>query len=149
MLRKTINIISLKQVIDKRLKVEYESKITSPFDAYDIFRQFDDGDREYCLLLCLNTKNVITGLHIISIGGLNSAIVHPREVYKLAILNNSASIIICHNHPSGNSRPSAEDIKITERIAEAGEILGIELLDHIISSPSGSPYYSFKENLLI
>lgn len=89
-------------------------------------------DREQCIVIALNTKNDIIGVNTVSIGALDSSIVHPREVYKFAILVNASSIIIAHNHPSGNIETSDADIVLTKRLAEAGKILGIELLDHVI-----------------
>ena len=100
-------------------------------------------DREVLLVLCLNTKNDVVAIHRCHVGSLNSSIVHPREVFKSAILNNAASIIISHNHPSFNCSPSSEDIEVTKRIQEAGILLGIELLDHIIVTPS--TFLSLKE----
>ena len=83
----------------------------------------------------------------ISIGNLNSSVVHPREVFKVAIDNNSANIIVLHNHPSGNPEPSNEDISITKKLVESGKILGIEIFDHIIIA--GNQYLSFVEKRLI
>jgi len=80
----------------------------------------------------------------VSIGSLDASIVHPREVYKVAILANSSSIIVCHNHPSGDPTPSREDINVTKMLKEAGELLGIPVLDHIIVGSEGA-YYSLKE----
>ena len=77
------------------------------------------------------------GLHRAHVGSLNASIVHPREVMKCAILNNAASIIVGHNHPSGDPTPSREDIEVTKRLAEAGKILGIDVLDHVIVTYTG------------
>lgn len=96
------------------------------------------------ILLCLDSKNQPTAINTVSIGCLNSSIVHPREVFKVAILSNSASIIVYHNHPSGDIKPSKDDINITQRLKESGKILGIDLIDHIIVG-SNEMYYSFKE----
>ena len=89
-------------------------------------------DREQFIIACLNTKNEPTNILVVSVGTLNKAIVHPREVFKTAILSNAASIVALHNHPSGNSEPSQQDIELTNRLYEAGELLGIKLLDHLI-----------------
>lgn len=89
-------------------------------------------DREQFIIACLNTKNEPTNILVVSVGTLNKAIVHPREVFKTAILSNAASIVAFHNHPSGNSEPSQQDIELTNRLYEAGELLGIKLLDHLI-----------------
>ncbi|ETT87155.1 JAB domain-containing protein [Viridibacillus sp. FSL R5-0477] len=93
--------------------------------------------------MCLNTKNEPTHLNTVHIGSLNASIVHPREVIKPAILTNAASIMVCHNHPCGNVDASPEDIEVTKRLQEVGEIVGIELLDHIILGEDS--YLSFRE----
>ncbi|EEH99447.1 DNA repair protein RadC [Clostridium sp. 7_2_43FAA] len=145
---KRVDIVSLKVVKESSL-LYGRRKISSPSDAVEIGRSMLDGsDREKLLLCCLNTKNEPTNLNIVSIGSLNSSIVHPREVFKLAILGNSASIILFHNHPSGDTTPSKEDINITERIKEAGKIIGIELIDHIILGDENK-YTSLKEKGII
>ncbi|ANZ32344.1 DNA repair protein RadC (plasmid) [Parageobacillus thermoglucosidasius] len=94
--------------------------------------------------MCLNTKNEVVAVHRCHIGSLNSSIVHPREVFKAAILNNSASIIVAHQHPSGDVTPSREDVEMTKRLAEAGRILGIEVLDHLVINYKAE-YTSLKE----
>ena len=119
-------------------------KVTSPKEVYKIIAEYLKGvDREHLVLITLDTKNVITSITTISIGSLNTSIVHPREVFKTAILSNAASIILAHNHPSGDSTPSKEDINITDRIRESGKILGIDLLDHLIIGDDS--YISLKE----
>ncbi|MFJ7931625.1 RadC family protein [Peribacillus sp. NPDC096448] len=94
--------------------------------------------------MMLNTKNHVVGLHRAHVGSLNASVVHPRDVLKCAILNNAASLIVSHQHPSGDPTPSMEDIEVTRRLAEAGKIIGIEVLDHLIVSHTGK-YVSFKE----
>ena len=91
-----------------------------------------ETDREHFVVVLLDTKSAVIGITTVSIGILDSALVHPREVYKPAILSNAAAIILAHNHPSGDPTPSAEDRRITQRIHEAGQVLGIEVLDHLI-----------------
>ena len=138
-----IEIVKIKMVKDRELRNEYDQKIGTPFSLYKILRTLlEEEDRENFLEISLDTKNHINGINVISTGTLNSSLVHPREVFKMAILNNSNSIIIAHNHPSGDTEPSNEDIKVTDRLVECGKILGIEVLDHIIV---GEGYYSFKE----
>jgi len=105
------------------------------------------SDREKFICMHLNIKNQIISFEIVSTGSLTSSIVHPREVYKGAILSNSASVIFMHNHPSGDPEPSIDDIEITKRLEKAGEILGINVLDHIIVAQKG--FYSFRQNNLI
>lgn len=88
--------------------------------------------KEHFVCLFLNTKNHVIGQETLSIGSLNASIVHPREVFLAAIKRSSASIICVHNHPSGDPTPSPEDIEITRRLAEAGQVIGIDVLDHVI-----------------
>lgn len=138
-----IEIVKIKMVKDRELRNEYDQKIGTPFSLYKILRTLlEEEDRENFLVISLDTKNHINGINVISTGTLNSSLAHPREVFKMAILNNSNNIIIAHNHPSGDTEPSNEDIKVTDRLIECGKILGIEVLDHIIV---GEGYYSFKE----
>jgi len=143
-----IQIVSIKMVKEKKL--EYgDIQISSPKDCANIFKKFiGDYDREALVVLTLDTKNKITSLTVASLGSLNYSIVHPREVFKTAILSNASSIIISHNHPSGETTPSKEDIKITKRLRECGDILGIELIDHIIIGDNNK-YLSFKEKGLL
>lgn len=119
--------------------------IRKPEDASDLFQQLLlERDRECFCVMFLNTKNRVIGLNLVSVGILDSALVHPREVFKPAILANAASIILAHNHPSGEPWPSGEDRRVTRTLCEAGKILGIEVLDHIIVGERGD-YLSFKE----
>ena len=103
-------------------------------------------DRERFLVLHLNTKNQIINEEIISIGTLNSSLVHPRELFKSAIKESANSIILVHNHPSGDPSPSKEDKEVAERIIAAGNILGISVLDHVIVGKE--TYWSFKDRQL-
>ena len=129
---KRINIVSIKMV--KESSFLYQTrKISSPKDAYEMIKEQLEGlDREQFIIACLNTKNEPTNITVVSVGSLNKAIVHPREVFKTAILSNAASIMAFHNHPSGETTPSQQDIQLTSRLYEAGELLGIKLLDHLI-----------------
>lgn len=123
--------------------------VYSPNDAVEITNKYiGDEDREVLLVMVLNTKNQIVAVHRCHMGSINSSVAHPREIFKVAILNNAASIIIAHNHPSGIVSPSQEDIKLTQRIAECGGVLGIELLDHLIVGWQEG-YYSFKSSGLL
>ena len=129
---KRINIVSIKMV--KESSFLYQTRqILSPKDAYEMIKEQLEGlDREQFIIACLNTKNEPTNITVVSVGSLNKAIVHPREVFKTAILSNAASIMAFHNHPSGETTPSQHDIQLTNRLYEAGELLGIKLLDHLI-----------------
>lgn len=138
-------VVRIKQII-KEVEAPFASfTIRSPEDAQELaMNQIADEDREVFLVMMLNTKNEVIGLHRAHVGSLNASIVHPRDVLKCAILNNAASIIVSHQHPSGNSVASREDIEVTKRLAEACKIMGIELLDHVIVSYTGK-HFSFKE----
>ena len=129
---KRINIVSIKMV--KESSFLYQTRtISSPKDAYEMIKEQLEGlDREQFIIACLNTKNEPTNISVVSVGTLNKAIVHPREVFKTAILSNAASIMAFHNHPSGETTPSQQDIQLTNRLYEAGELIGIKLLDHLI-----------------
>lgn len=133
MAAKRVDIVSCKLVKECAAISYAQRRINAPEDAVGLVRDFlEDADRETIILICLNRKGEPTALHTVSIGTLSSSLVHPREVFKAAILSNSASIILVHNHPSGDPSPSQEDIDISHRIKSAGELLGIELLDHLI-----------------
>lgn len=108
-----------------------------------LMKEMQDLNKEVFKVVLLNTKNAVLKIVDVSVGSLNSSIVHPREVFNEAIITHSASIIICHNHPSGDPTPSEEDIKITQRLAEGGKLLGIEIIDHIIIGHG--VYVSLKE----
>ena len=95
------------------------------------------ADREMMLSVMLTVKNDLIGVQTIGIGSLDSLTITPREVFKSAILSNAAKFVLCHNHPSGNRNPSAEDINITQKMIQAAEIIGIDLLDHIIVGHDG------------
>lgn len=110
-----------------------KKKITSPLDLVDFFMaDMCRLKKEHFKITMLDTKNYIIGVVEVSIGNLNSSIVHPREVFKEAIKRSSSAIILVHNHPSGDPTPSREDINITKRLVECGDLLGIRILDHII-----------------
>lgn len=140
---KRINIVSIKMV--KESSFLYQTRqILSPNDAYEMIKdQLEDLDREQFMIACLNTKNEPTNISVVAVGTLNKAIVHPREVFKTAILSNAASVMVFHNHPSGETTPSQQDIQLTSRLYGAGELLGIKLLDHLIIGDNS--FTSLKE----
>ncbi|MBB6729313.1 RadC family protein [Cohnella zeiphila] len=108
-------------------------RISRPQDAADLLmEELRHLREEHFVCLFLNTKNQVIGRQTLSIGSLNASVVHPREVYRAAIRRSSASILCAHNHPSGDPTPSPEDVSLTRRLAEAGELIGIELLDHLV-----------------
>jgi DNA repair protein RadC len=106
-----------------------------------------DKAKEHFKLILLNPRNKIIGISTISVGTLNASLVHPREVFKDAIMHSAASVVLAHNHPSGDPEPSEDDLKITKKLVESGKILGIEVIDHIIVARNG--FKSFKEEGLI
>jgi DNA repair protein RadC len=112
---------------------ETATKYCSPVTIFnEMRREMSALDREHFIVLHLDGKNRLIARETISIGSLNQSIVHPREVFKAAILNNSAALVLIHNHPSGDPAPSYEDIEITNRLVKIGEIAGIKILDHIV-----------------
>lgn len=143
---KNVTTYRLQIMKEKTSRYDITKKISAPIDAYTtvtkIFSMEEEAE-EVLVMLTLNTKNSVTGAFEISRGSLNSSIVHPREVFKRALLDNAASIIIAHNHPSGDPTPSGEDTNITHRLKECGKLMGIELLDHIIVGEGN--YVSLKE----
>jgi len=121
--------------------------INTPAEVYEAVKtEFENADREKFIVLHLNAKNKITSLEVVSVGILNSSLVHPREVFKGAILANANAIICVHNHPSGDLEPSSNDLALTKRLSDAGKILGVEVLDHLIV---GEGYLSMKERNLM
>lgn len=129
----------------KEFSILYKNRVVrSPEDGYELMKEFlGDVDREHFIVVCLDTKNQPTALNVCHIGSLNASIVHPREVMKPAILSNAASILVGHNHPSGNPEPSHEDIQVTRKLVEAGKIMGIDVLDHIVMGED--EFVSLKE----
>jgi DNA repair protein RadC len=123
------------------------SRFTAPSQIYDTFSFLMQETKEMFITLHLDGKNRIICCDLVSIGSLNQSIVHPREVFKTALLSNAAAIICVHQHPSGDPSPSSEDIAITRRLKEAGEIMGIKILDHIIVGDG--EYLSFVERGLL
>ena len=127
----------------------YHKQIRSFADAGALLHAYlADVDREHFVVLMLDQKNRVIGIHTVPVGSLTASVVHPRETFKAAILANAAAIICGHNHPSGDCQPSKEDRAITQRLKEAGALLGINLLDHVIVGGEGR-YFSFAdENML-
>lgn len=125
-----------------------KKKICSSNDVFELLtHEFKFLRKEYFVCLFLNTKNKVICKEVISIGSLNATIVHPREVFHAAIKHCSASIICAHNHPSGDSTPSPEDVNLTKRLVKAGETIGIEILDHVIIG--NNSYTSLREKNLM
>ena len=119
------------------------TKITSADDVYKHLSEYQNLEREHFVAVTLDGASRVLKTRVISIGTLNQSLVHPREVFRPAILDNAAGIIVAHNHPSGQINPSTEDRRVTKRLKEVGKIIGIELLDHVILTEHG--YYGFNE----
>ena len=141
--------VSFERIVLVKEKVgryELPRKTNSPEQAYNAIKTItnvQEEAQEVFGVLILNTKNKIVAVHEISRGTLNSSMVHPREVFKPAVLHNASAIICFHNHPSGDPEPSRDDIEVTKRLVEAGKIMGIEVFDHIIVGDDR--YVSLKE----
>ncbi len=118
--------------------------ITTASSAYKYLNEYHHLDREHFIAITLDGSSRVINTHIVSIGTLNQSLVHPREVFYPAIKDKAAAIIIAHNHPSGQLFPSRADKQVTTRLKEAGKLIGIDIVDHIILSPDG--YYSFQES---
>lgn len=144
----SIPIVSIRMVKDSSIPYG-DNKISSPKEVKDLILQYlGYADREHMIAICLDVKRKVNAIHTISIGSLNSSIVHPREVFKIALLANASTIILAHNHPSGDPTPSREDVEITKKLCEAGIILGVEVEDHVIVG-SDTQYVSMREKGLI
>ena len=136
---------SIKSESDTKLQI---NPVTNPSHAVDMIRnKINNYSKEHFFILSFDTRSRLLGIDNVSMGTLTASLVHPRETFEAAIRRHAAQIIAAHNHPSGDSEPSDEDIKITKRLVEAGKIMGIELIDHIIVTKAG--YFSFKEKEML
>lgn len=133
-----------REVIREDMPVYIDAKrFTSPQQVYELFRDLILETKEHFIALHLDGKNRIICLDRVSVGSLNQCVVHSREVMKAALLSSAAAIILVHNHPTGDPNPSGEDMNITKRLKEAGELIGIPVIDHIIIG--NGQYVSFAE----
>lgn len=152
-LTKTLRLRVLKPVYSREVIREdmpaylTTDRFTSPQQVFEMFRELVHETKEHFLCLHLDGKNRIVCLDRVSVGSLNQSIVHVREVMKSVLLSSAAAIMLIHNHPTGDPNPSSEDIAITRRLKEAGELLGIPVLDHIIIG--NGQYVSFVERGLL
>lgn len=152
-----VRLIKYKTKLTENKRVELEKEVSmnrpdmvsyirSPEDATMIgkgFMHIHENSEEYMYMICMNTKNRIIGVFEVSHGNVNSSIVGVREIFQKALLANAVSIILMHNHPSGDPTPSREDIAVTRKLVDAGKLLGVEVLDHIIVGDK--TYSSLKE----
>lgn len=133
--------------LGRRRTCHLRALIKSPKDVIPYVKHYAVSQKEHLLLITLNGGHEIIQIHVVSVGTLNKTLIHPREIFSEAIRENAAAIIICHNHPSGNCEPSPDDIETTRVLLEASQIIGIELLDHVIIDYEN--YYSFIEHHLL
>ena len=131
------------EFVRRRVKPE-GLKIQSPREVLPLLQHYRDRKQEHFLTISLNGANEVMTVRVVTIGLINMSHVHPREVFADIITERASSLIVAHNHPSGSLTPSSEDIRVTRQLREAGDILGIKLLDHIIFGTRG--YYSFLEH---
>ncbi|MCL6600074.1 MAG: DNA repair protein RadC [Alicyclobacillus macrosporangiidus] len=133
-----IAIVRVELVKERTFKYEGSRQVRSAEDAAAILRQYiGPADREMFIVLVLSVKQNVNAIHTVSVGILDASVVHPREVFKPAILSNASAVIVGHNHPSGDPEPSPEDVSVTRRLVEAGKILGIDVIDHIVIGDDG------------
>ena len=133
--------------LGRRRSCHLRAPIKSPIDIVPFLKNYAVCDKEHFLLVTLNGGHEIIQIHVITVGTLNKTLIHPREVFSVAMRDNAAAIIVSHNHPSGNCQPSDEDIEVTETLRKVSVIMGIELLDHVIVSRES--YFSFLENKIL
>jgi DNA repair protein RadC len=133
-----ISVVRVELIKERNLDYVGSRQIRTADDAATIMYEYiGNTDRENFVVMMLSTKHYVNAINTVSIGSLDACIVHPREVFKPAILGNSSDIIVGHNHPSGDPSPSPEDVAVTKRLVEAGRTLGITLLDHLIIGHDG------------
>ena len=133
--------------LGKRRTCHLGAHVAAPCDLIPFVNHYAMGGKEHFLAVTLNGGHNIIQIHVVSVGTNNRAIIQPRDVFADAIRENASAIILCHNHPSGNTEPSEEDIIATQKLIEAAKIVGIPILDHIIIDCCG--YFSFMENGLL
>jgi DNA repair protein RadC len=144
---KTRRLLASLELGRRALRGEGRRVLSSPRHVHRYARTFAEAEREHFLAIHLSTRHVPNLLEVVSVGTLNASLVHPREVFRRAIREGTASLILAHNHPSGDPSPSADDIEITSRLGKVGELVGIEVLDHVILA--GERYFSFREEGLV
>lgn len=144
---KACEIIACLEFGKRLLKDKPEKLVLQPEDVYRELRDLRQNKKEHFVVFYLDTHSREIKRETISVGTLNASLIHPREVFESAIKNNAAQIIVAHNHPSGIIDPSEDDIEITKRLVDAGKLLGIDVLDHVIVGDTG--YFSFKNKNII
>ncbi len=140
---KATSICAAFEFVRRRIKPE-GLKIKFPAEILPLIQHYGDRKQEHFICVSINGANEVMTVRVVTIGLINKSHVHPREVFADVIAERASAVIVAHNHPNGELNPSKEDIQITKRLKEAGEILGLNFLDHIIFNAKG--YYSFAEN---
>lgn len=141
---KSIRPVFTRMVVREEAPAYLETaRYSSASQVYELFKDLRQESKEHFMALHLDGKNRILCYEVVSVGSLNQSVVHPREVFKSALVSSAAALILIHNHPSGDPSPSQEDLKITQRLKDCGELLGIKILDHLVVG-DGS-YYSFAD----
>jgi DNA repair protein RadC len=144
---KACEIVACFELGKRLLKEKPAALYLKPEDIWEKLKDYREHKKEHFIIFYLDSRNREIKNEVVSVGSLNANLVHPREVFEPAVKNLAAQVILAHNHPSGDPEPSEDDLALNKRLAEAGKILGIEVIDHIIIAKSG--YLSFKEKGLL
>ena len=147
MSKRDYTMTELLTMVKEKAQTYNIQRITSAQDVYSLLHEYSTKDQEHFITITLDGQSKVIEKRIVHIGTLNQSLVHPREVFRPAIQDNAAGVIISHNHPSGTLEASRADIQITQRLKEVSKLVGIELLDHVIISREG--YYSFSDEGLL
>ena len=143
-----ISVFRVSLIKEQAIPYAKSSLILTPQDVYELVTEYLQGtDREHFIAVFLDSRSAVIGINTVSIGTLTESLVHSREVFKGAILANAASVIVAHNHPTGDHHPSEADMSVTTKLKEAGRILGIPIEDHVIVAEAG--YFSFRQQGLL
>ncbi len=140
---RALRVMASLELGHRAIKGSSSGVLSSPKHVQEYARCYATAEREHFLAIHLTTRHIPALLEVVSIGTLNASLVHPREVFRRAIQEGSANLILVHNHPSGDPSPSADDIEITTRLIKVGELVGIDVLDHVILA--AERYFSFRE----
>jgi DNA repair protein RadC len=139
--------VYVRELTKRRYRGKRPVEIRNPDDVARILPKLRNEQREHFMVVLLNARHEVLAIETVSIGSLNASIVHPREVFKPAIVQSAASVVLAHNHPSGDPEPSEEDLTITKRLVQVGELLGVAVLDHVILAKRG--VVSFRSRQLL
>jgi DNA repair protein RadC len=143
-----ISVFRVSLIKERAIPYAHATHVLAPQQVYELVKEYLQGtDREHFIVLFLDSRSEVIGIHTVSIGTLTESLVHAREVFKGAILANAASVIVAHNHPSGEALASEADYSVTGKLKEAGRILGIPIEDHVIVGAEG--YFSFRQQGLL